>query len=278
MTDSRYLHGSDPEEQDRLLRMNELLNAQSLRALGLTPGESVLDVGCGTAVFAREMAAEVGEEGRVVGVERDEQQMAEAQRLAAGDSVRMELRAGDAYELPLHDREWGTFDVAHARFLLEHLPDPGRAVAEMLRAVRPGGRIILVDDDHAALRLHPEPAGFAPLWEAYIRQFDRLGNDPFIGRRLVSLLHHAGAERLRNASLFFGSCAGCPTWATFVENLRGVILGARGSILAGDILPAREFDAAIRAIDEWAERPDSAAWYSAEWAQGTRPTLVNERS
>ena len=58
------------------------------------------------------------------------------------------------------DDEWGTFDVAHTRFVLEHVPDPLRVVKTMVRAVQPGGRIVLADDDHDVLRLWPEPPGF----------------------------------------------------------------------------------------------------------------------
>jgi 2-polyprenyl-3-methyl-5-hydroxy-6-metoxy-1,4-benzoquinol methylase len=47
----------------------------------------------------------------------------------------------------------GHFDVAHARFLLEHVPDPLVIVRTMVRAVRPGGRVILADDDYEGLRL-----------------------------------------------------------------------------------------------------------------------------
>jgi SAM-dependent methyltransferase len=217
------------------------------------------------------MAAEVGEEGRVVGVERDAAQIAEARRLAAGDDIRVEIREGNAYELPLADAEWGSFDVAHARFLLEHLPDPLPVVRAMLRAVKPGGRVVLVDDDHEVLRLTPEPPGFGPLWRAYTRQFDRVGNDPYIGRRLVSLLHEAGAERFRNTSLFFGGCAGQVTFPDLVENLTGVLRGARDPIVRGGMMTATEFDDGVTAVRTWAARPDAAAWYTAEWAQGHRP-------
>ena len=68
----------------------------------------------------------------------------------------VELREGDVYSLPLRDDEWGSFDVVHTRFLLEHVPDPQAVVDEMVRAVRPGGRVALLDDDHELLRLAPE--------------------------------------------------------------------------------------------------------------------------
>ena len=271
MSESLYIHGSEPEEQARLGLMNELLNEQGLREMRLNPGDFVLDVGCGTAIFARELAAEVGEEGRVLGIERDPRQIEEARRLAVGDDVRVEIREGDAYDPPLREEEWGSFDVAHARFLLEHLADPVAAVRQMVRAVRHGGRVILTDDDHATFRVTPEPPGWSILWNAYVRQYDRLGNDPFIGRRLVSLLHEAGARDFRNSSLFFASCAGQPSFETFTQNLRGVIVTAREGILEGGLLTEEQFDASLAQIDVWSRRPDAAGWYTAEWAEGKRP-------
>jgi SAM-dependent methyltransferase len=105
---------------------------------------------------------------RVIGIERSGEQIREAQRQAALDREEslVELRQGDALRFPLHADEWGTFDIAHTRFLLEHVPEPIEIVRAMVRAVRPTGRIILEDDDHDFLRLWPEPDGFAALWQA----------------------------------------------------------------------------------------------------------------
>jgi len=267
--DAHYLHGSDPGEQTRLELMNELLNEQALREMRLGTGDFVLDLGCGTAIFAREMAAAVGPEGRVLGIERDRGQIAKAVRLADGDDVRVEVREGDARRPPLRDAEWGTFDVVHARFLLEHLPDPGTAVHAMLRAARPGGRVFLADDDHAVFRVTPEPRGFAELWAEYMRVFERNGNDPRVGRRLVALLHGAGAEELRNGIFFFGSCAGSPTFPAAANNLLGVLDGARRDLLEGGVTPDR-LEYALDGLRAWARRADAALWYGADWAEGKR--------
>jgi len=96
--------------------------------------------------------------------------------------------------------------------------------------VRPGGRIILADDDHDVLRLWPEPPGLNDLWRAYIRSYERIGNDPFIGRRLVSLLVQAGARPQRNDWIFFGGCAGDDHFNDLVDNLHGILLGATGAV------------------------------------------------
>ena len=267
---SRYLHGTEPHEQARLSRLNELLNEASLRELALRGGERILDVGCGLGQLTRAMARAAGT--RVVGVERDPVQIAEALRQAreAGEEERIELRRGDAVRLPLADGEWGGFDVAHTRFLLEHVPDPPAVVRQMTRAVRPGGRVGLEDDAHDTMRLWPEPPGFGPLWSAYVRTYDRLGNDPLVGNRLVSLLWEAGAAPVRNTWIFFGSCAGSLDFVPYVENLAGILEGAREPIVAGGLLPEESFQSALDALHAWGGRPDAAIWFAMAWAEGRR--------
>src|SRR5262245_63036061 len=123
--------------------------------MALRRGEKALDVGSGLGQLTRAMARQVGEGAPVVGIERSADQLAEARRLAerAGEAHLLDLRQGDAARLSLRDEEWSTFDVAHARFVLEHVPEPTAVVREMVRAVRPGGRVILEDDSHDVFRL-----------------------------------------------------------------------------------------------------------------------------
>jgi SAM-dependent methyltransferase len=270
---SRYLHGTDTAEQARLARLNDLINRRSLAEIGLSGGERILEVGSGLGQFAREMARRAGPAARVLGIERSPAQIRGAVRAArAADEARLvEWRRGDALKLPLRRGEWGSFDVAHARFLLEHVPDPLKVVRSMARAVRPGGRIVLEDDDHDVLRLWPEPPGFPSLWRAYIRSFDRLGTDPTVGRRLVWLLHEAGVAPERNTWIFFGSCSGSPDFAAYVENCAGVVRGARRAIVGGGLMPSGEFDTALAALDTWKLRADAAFWFAIAWAEGRRP-------
>jgi ubiquinone/menaquinone biosynthesis C-methylase UbiE len=278
--DSVYIHGTTPTEQDRLSLLNDLINAPLLRELHLEGGERILDVGSGLGQFTRALARAAGPAGRVVGVEANPRQLAEAVAKArgAGEAGLADFRAGDALSLPLRDEEWGSFDLAHARFLLEHVRDPLAVVRQMVRAVRPGGRVVLADDDHDVLRLWPEPPGLGPLWQAYVRTYDRLGNDPFIGRRLVSLLHQAGATPRRNTWVFFGSCSGSPTFPVVVNNLIDILLGAREAILGQSLREPAEIDGALEALRLWGQRPDASFWYSVCWAEGVRPPLTTSRA
>ena len=124
------------------------------------------------------------------------------------------------------------FDVAHARFVVEHVLDPLAVVRGMARALKPGGRLILEDDGHDILRLWPEPSGLDRIWRAYMHTYDRAGNDPLIGHRLVSLLNQAGVAPVRNTWLFFGACAGQPDLLmAYTENLARILEGVRDPIL-----------------------------------------------
>jgi SAM-dependent methyltransferase len=265
-----YLHGTHASEQARLSTLNALLNGASLDALALRGGERILDVGSGLAQFARAMARAAG--GPVLGVERSADQVREARRKAEqdGESSLIDLRRGDAADLPLNEDEWGRFDVAHARFLLEHVRDPLAVVREMVRAVRPGGRIVLEDDDHDLLRLYPAVPEYELLWHAYIATFDGHGFDPWVGRRLVSLLHRAGAQPVASRTLFFGSCAGSTAFETMVANFVNIVDGARHEVQRQPGLNAARVDAGLDALRDWSRRPDSALWYSTCWAEGRR--------
>jgi len=271
MADSHYLHGTEPFEQERLARLNDLLNAACLAELRLRGGERILDIGSGLGQLTRGMARIAGQVA--VGIERSAEQIAQACRYAqvAGEDGLVDFRQGDALNFPLRAGEWGTFDLVHTRFVLEHVREPLAVVRQMVRAARPGGRIVLQDDSHDVMRLTPEPSGFSALWNAYIRSYDRVGNDPLIGHRLVALLHEAGAKPTRNTWLFFGSCAGQTDFRAYVENLIIILQGVRQTLLDMSLTDATVFDETIAAVRRWMQRPDAAFWYAISWAEGVRP-------
>jgi ubiquinone/menaquinone biosynthesis C-methylase UbiE len=117
---------------------------RSFELMSLGPGDSVLDVGCGTGVLLPALVEAVGPTGRVTGLDHSNAFLARAhRRLAdAGWAERVELVRGDAQALPF---EGGTFDVAHAERVLMHLADPDLAIREMVRVTRPGGRVVCAE-------------------------------------------------------------------------------------------------------------------------------------
>ncbi len=267
-----YVHGYGDAEMQRLTRMQTLVNDAELAVLDLTGVRTVLDVGAGLGQMTRAIAHRLGPGSRVLGIERDPRQRAEAERqaAAAGEADLVELRAGDATALPLSEAERGSFDLAHARFVLEHVPDPEAVVCEMVSAVKPGGRLVLMDDDHELLRLWPEPAAVQHAWEVYWRSYALHGHDPLVGRRLGALLTAAGARVTRVTTVFYGACHGMPQFDAVVDNLAGVLRGAAGGLAETGQLEASAMDTALAELQGWRAANDATVWYSLPLAEGVR--------
>jgi SAM-dependent methyltransferase len=102
-----------------------------LDAAGVGPGARVLDVGCGTGAGT---AAAAARGARATGVDLAEGMLDVARRRHPA----LRFVAGDAEALPFAD---GDFDAVVAGFVLNHLPDPDRAIAELARVLAPGGRV-----------------------------------------------------------------------------------------------------------------------------------------
>jgi len=269
----KYIHGNSAAERQRLALMNEIINQRCLEALELKHEKRVLDVGAGTGQFTRLMAAELPSNATIIAVELNPDQVQEALQLTRESSrgCTIDFRIGDAEHLPLEEFEMGTMDLAHTRFLLEHVEDPAAVVRSMVSAVRPGGRVVLLDDDHELMRFWPEPEGVMAAWTAYYRSYARLGNDALVGRKLASLLYDAGAPPSCITQLFYGACAGMEQFGAVVDNLVGVLEGARPVVLANDEISAKAYDTALKNFRAFRELPNAAVWYLINWAEGRVP-------
>lgn len=113
-------------------------------ALRLRAGSAVLDVGCGHGACLPLLAQQVGVGGRVAGIDASAAMVAAARRRVAAQGLAAEVQRGDAHELPFGD---GMFDAARIDRVLMFLREPQRALAELVRVVRPGGRICLTEGD-----------------------------------------------------------------------------------------------------------------------------------
>ena len=123
--------------QERLDAQLDPLGRLAMDRLAPRPGERVVDVGCGCGGTTVELAARVGPEGRVLGLDVSEPMLARArERTAAAPQVT--FACGDAQT---HALEPGGFDVVFSRFGVMFFADPVAAFANLRRGLRPGGRL-----------------------------------------------------------------------------------------------------------------------------------------
>jgi ubiquinone/menaquinone biosynthesis C-methylase UbiE len=115
-----------------------------LDALHLQPGQIAIDLGCGTGADVIDMARRVGAEGRVVGVDMSESLIVEARQRWADSDLPVEFLVGDAQKLDVAD---ASFDACRTERMLMHVPDEQRAISEMMRVTRRGGRVGAFDFD-----------------------------------------------------------------------------------------------------------------------------------
>ena len=136
----------DSARFDARVRIYELYDTSSepwLRwlfdRLALIPGERLLEIGCGTGNLWRENAARVPERVALVLSDLSPGMLREARTRLAGLPLRVELLEADAQGLPFPE---ASFDVVVANHMLYHVPDRARALAEVRRVLRRGGRLV----------------------------------------------------------------------------------------------------------------------------------------
>ncbi|MEU7011578.1 methyltransferase domain-containing protein [Streptomyces sp. NPDC046332] len=112
--------------------------AAAVADLGLRPGATVLDAGCGTGRALTALRAVVGPAGTVIGADLTPEMLEEAVR--AGRDKAGKLILTDVARLPLRD---GALDAVFGAGLISHLADPASDLRELARVVRPGGRLAL---------------------------------------------------------------------------------------------------------------------------------------
>ena len=97
-----------------------------------------------------------------------------------------------------------------------------------------------------------------------------VGNDPLIGRTLTKLLVDQGISNVRNDVVFFGDCVGTDAFPLFVNNLIGVISTSYDVMIASELISDREYQSAIKSIEDWSSLPHAAIWYTICVAYGIK--------
>jgi ubiquinone/menaquinone biosynthesis C-methylase UbiE len=155
--------------------------------LDLRPGVRVLDVGCGTGDDARAMARGGG---WVVGIDNSQAMIDEARRRSADSGLPVDFQVADALALPFAA---DSFDGCRADRSLMHVPDTRRALAEMLRVTRPGGRLAVYEVDFGTLVIDADDRTLA---RKVVNAWSDSVRNGWLGRHIPAIIRDLGLRDL----------------------------------------------------------------------------------
>ncbi|GGO50230.1 methyltransferase domain-containing protein [Streptomyces lasiicapitis] len=226
-----------------------------MERLGIGPGWRCWEVGAGSTSVVSWLAKRVGPTGRVLATATDTAPLMPAARPPV--QVRTHDVAADAPPAE-------AFDLVHARLVLTHAPDPERALHSMIKALRPGGRL-LVEEADPALQPLACPDEYGPEQELANRLrkgvhtlLAERGADLAYGRVLPRLLRAAGLRQVEADAYFPLASPACAALETAtVEQARADLVAA--GLAAHDDIERHLAHVAARAVDP-ATAPLVSAW------------------
>jgi ubiquinone/menaquinone biosynthesis C-methylase UbiE len=188
-----YPLGSSAGESARLQRQADELAADSaalLDRVGLRPGQSAIDLGCGPRGILDLLADRTSPGGRVVGLDANPAHTVMAAKFVSDRGLAgVQIVTADARRTGLRS---GSFDLVHARTLLVNVPEPTVVVTEMMRLAKSGGWVAATEPDTEHSLCYPLHPAFDRMCEIFHAAFTRHGADPAIGRRVSELFRQAG--------------------------------------------------------------------------------------
>lgn len=228
----------------------------------LQPGLRLLDCGCGPGSITIDLA-EIVTSGEVVGIDISESQIEQARNSAKERGIsNVRFETANINELPFPEN---SFDAIFSHAVLEHLGNPLGALKEMCRVLKSGGILGVRDADRMGEIFWPQSAIIERSDEILNRLWQQNGGDPFIGRKLRSMLNSAGLVDVQASASYeyHGSSESVQEMAKVTINyISGALADPPVKL---DLMNREEIDSTIDAFQEWGKNPD--AFWARSWCE-----------
>lgn len=246
-----YVHGYSHVESGRLRDQANVLTDLLHHDTRYPPGSRVLEAGCGTGAQTVILARHSPQAQLTsVDISADSLAKARAAALAAG-AGNVTFEQADLFGLPFPDE---SFDHVFVCFVLEHLAQPGRVLAELRRVLRTGGSLTAIEGDHGSAYFHPASDLAQKTIGCLVEVQSRMGGDALIGRRLFPLLRQAGLRQVRVDPRVVYADGSRPGWVEgFTRNtFTAMVKGVKQTALDMRLLDEATWDAGIRDLERTA--------------------------
>ena len=225
MSSNDYVHGYSHVESGRLRDQANVLADLLHHDTRYPPGSRVLEAGCGIGAQTVILAGQ-SPLAHITSVDISVESLARARAaVEAAGLPGVTFQQADLYQLPFGDE---SFDHVFVCFVLEHLAQPQRALAELGRVLRAGGSLTAIEGDHGSAYFHPASAKARQTIDCLVDIQARLGGDACIGRRLFPLLREAGLQSVHVEPRVVYADSSRPMWVegftrnTFTAMVKGV--------------------------------------------------------
>lgn len=247
-----YIHGFSEEESKRLndqaSSISELLHYDSV----WPEGSTILEAACGVGVQTRIIATK-NPHSKFISVDLSEKSLMKASQVIASlDINNVELKHADVLDMP-YDENF--FDHIFVCFLLEHLADPARALAELKRVLKPGGTITVIEGDHGSTYFFPDSMEAQKAVQAQVALQKMNGGNANIGRQLYPLLSDAGFMNVRsNPRIVYVDDSKPHMVEGFTRHtFTAMIKGVGDEVISKNIISKDEFERGIKDLYRTAE-------------------------
>ena len=252
-SDSSYVIRSGVDARARLELLSRLCAPTTrdfLERTGATQAQRFLDIGCGIGAVAMTLAAAGARESWGIDVNAEVVACATTRCEQMGGSANFAVAGFDE----LGTGRWRDFDVVYSRCVLSHLPDPLPALQSMLRAVRPGGLVLVEDVEIAAVWASPPEPALDRHVALYLAAAHGLGARPDVGPLLAPTLRAAGADSV-TASLAQPLLCNPLDLEIHARTMEAIA----GPVIAQGLATALEVEDLVNRLEAWARQPHVVA-------------------
>lgn len=257
-----YLHGYTTHEQDRLYHQASFLADAVHDRLPFRRCRSVLEVGCGVGAQT-EILLRHFPQLHVTGVDRSADNLRRAcahlERAAVGKG-RFTAQEAPAETLPF---PVDSFDGAFLCWILEHVADPARTLAEVRRVLRAGSPVVVTEVMNATFFLDPYSPDTLRYWRAFNDTQLAMGGDPFVGAKLGNLLLKNGFADIHTEVKTFHLDNRAPgERAEFLSFWTDLLLSGAPALARAGRVPHEVVVGMQQELQRVAHDPDAVFWYS----------------
>lgn len=194
MKRGKYVHGYSAYESVRLVDQASTVSDLLHNDTFYPKGSKILEAGCGVGAQTIFLAKN-NPQSSITSVDISKDSLIEAEKLVKSRKIgNVKFEEATIFELPYDE---GAFDHIFVCYVLEHLQKPKLALESLLRVLKKGGTITVIEGDHGSCIFYPETKESIKAWNCLIKVQESLGCNSLIGRQLYPLLANVGFREVK---------------------------------------------------------------------------------